>query len=404
MWAKLSFRLKITVIFSLCLTILTVALTALTLVNLRQSITMPMHEYMNVFSGFVYPDSSFIMENITISLPDLDRNSLPLTEEQLEEIISHFPDGVLDGIINPSYLQEQLNMSQLDFRHYSFWIAGLIIIFGSIGAYLVAGIIVKPIKKLSTSISEVESNKLDRQLPPSRNQDEISQLTDSFNGMLNKLHRSFESKQLFAQNASHELKTPLAIIRADLEVLKMTHNPTIDDYEEVIVEIENNAERMIGLVEGLLEMGNSPKVADLIDFEIREVVESIFYDLEGEIKSKQLNVNVIGDFIITAEKILFRQALFNLISNAIRYNVIGGSVVVSIENNQITIEDTGVGIPPDSLERLFDPFYCVDKSRSKKLGGNGLGLAIAKNILDNHHMGIDIHSQVGLGTTITIKV
>jgi len=389
MWAKLSIQLKMTIIFSFCLIVLTVALIALIIINVRQNITTPMHEQINVFSGVSY----------------LNRDLHALTNEEIEELISNFPNDMLGNVRTDSEnLQQQLNTSQLDFLYYSYWIAGLIIVLGSIGAYLISGVIVRPIKELSNSVSEIESSKLDEQLPCSKNHDEISHLIDSFNSMLNKLNRSFESKQLFAQNASHELKTPLALIRADMEVLEMNDNPTMADYEEVFVEVKNSTERMIDLVEGMLAMGKTLTKRDMITIEMRAVFEDILSDLKADILSKQLDIKIKGELSLKGDKTLLRQAFSNLFHNAVRYNVEGGSIHVILSKNQITINDTGIGIPPESIDQLFDPFYRVDNSRSKKLGGNGLGLAITKNILDSHQMSINVQSEVGKGTTTTIQI
>jgi signal transduction histidine kinase len=257
---------------------------------------------------------------------------------------------------------------------------------------------------LSVSVKGIEADKLHERLLLPKSHDEISQLIVTFNGMLDKLHRSFEGKQLFAQNAAHELKTPLTIIRFHMEALEMEDNPTIDDYEEVFIEVKNNTERMIQLVERLLAMHKSPAEADMTVFQGREIFEAVFLNLKEVIQSKNLNIQILGDLTIKGEKMLLGQAFFNLIHNAVRYNVQGGSIIVNMAQNQITIADTGIGVPPESLGQLFDPFYCVDKSRSKKLGGHGLGLAITKNILDAHDMNISISSDTDAGTLITIRI
>ena len=400
MWNRLSFRLKITVIFFASLLVLTVALTALSLMNAQQNITNPMRRNIELFTGIHIPNPQI---NYNESLTNY------LTEEQLEELINLLPEGDLfiqdeSDIQIIDRLQIQLNDTQRNFRQYHYWVVGVVIILGSLMAYWVSGVVVRPIKKLSTSVEEIEADKLNKTLPLPKSHDEISQLTVAFNEMLNKLHRSFESKQLFAQNAAHELKTPLAIIRAHMEALAMDDNPTADDYEEVFIEVKNNTERMIGLVEGLLAMGKRPAEADMILFQGREIFEDIFLDLKDSINDKQLNIQTIGDLTIKGEKTQLLQAFFNLIYNAVRYNINGGNIVVTMTENQITIEDTGIGIPSESIGQLFDPFYCVDKSRSKQLGGNGLGLSITKDILDAHNMNIEITSNVGTGTLITIRI
>jgi len=395
MWNKFSFRIKITVVFTVALMVLTAALTALSLMNARQNITTPMTSNLESFGNDGSYSSHFVVN---------ENEEQFLTEEQLEELAYFHQRVEGSGMIQIGHLQEQLDVAGQNFTQYSLMLAGVVIVLGSLSAHWIAGIIVQPIKKLSTSVREIEADKLNMNLPLPKSHDEISQLTISFNRMLNKLHRSFESKQLFAQNASHELKTPLALIRADMEVLEMNDDPTINDYKEIFVEVKNSTERMIDLVEAMLAMGKNLTETDMAIFDAQDVFEDIFRDLKSDILSRCLEVEIIGKLKLKGEKILLRQAFSNLIHNAVRYSKDEGRIVVVLSENQIIIEDTGVGIPPESIDQLFDPFYRVDNSRSKKLGGNGLGLAITKNILDHHQMGIGIHSQVGIGTTITIKI
>jgi len=425
MWDKLSLRLKITIIFSVCLLVLTVSLTVLSLMNAQQNITTPMQISIGDSTLFLMPSlashndsdgttSIITAEQLQQLLQDLaldndsGSNADYFSAEQLQEIFSILAigsDNESSAILSiVEQLQEQLSTTQRNFRLYSLWVAVAVIILGSLGAYWVAGIVVQPIKKLSTSVEGIEADKLHENLTLPKSQDEISQLTIAFNRMLGKLHRSFESKQLFAQNAAHELKTPLAIINTHMQVLEMDDDPTADDYKEVFVEVKSSTKRMIQLVEGLLAMGKSHSEADMTMFQGREIFEGIFNDLADTIHAKHLKIQTIGHIAIEGDKTLLAQAFFNLIHNAVRYNIEGGSIIVTLSVNQITIKDTGIGIPAESLDLLFDPFYCVDKSRSKKLGGNGLGLAITKNILDAHDMRIDIASEVGAGTCVTIHI
>ena len=391
MWGKFSFRLKITVIFLICLTILTVSLTALSMMNARQNLSNPLELGFRGWVNLEEP-SMIIRDGIeeTVDFP-FDEHIMVMEETDVVRLMV-------------DQFHEQLFAAQRDFRNQSILIAVAVILLGTLGAYWVAGVIVRPIKTLSTSIGKIEADQLGVSLPSPKSRDEISQLTASFNGMLGKLHRSFESKQLFAQNASHELKTPLALIRTEMEVFELSENPTIKDYEELFVEVKNNNERMIDLVEDMLTMGKTLTEADMMIFEARDIFKDIFTNLNDQILSKCLEIEIKGKLKLKGKKTLLTQAFNNLISNAVRYNKEGGSIVVTMSANQITIEDTGIGIPSEAIDQLFDPFYRVDNSRSKKLGGNGLGLAITKNILGHHQMRIDIHSETGRGTTITIKI
>jgi len=416
MWDKLSFRLKITVIFSASLIMLTISLTALSLMNAQQNIANPMHmslmdlEGTELNSDVILINSDGSISNFSTieqlqEVQSIDLESLHnfyISEEEIERLQREHGDAIT--LIPVDQLQAQLNTTQRDFMQYSFWVAGVVVVLGSLGAYLVAGVIVHPIKKLSTSVEGIEADRLDVSLPHPKSNDEISQLTVAFNGMLDKLNHSFKSKQLFAQNAAHELKTPLTIIRANIQALEMDDNPTTDDYEEVFMEVKSSTERMIQLVEGLLAMDKLSDEANMTVFQVAEIFEAIFCDLKDDINSKYLNVQIIGNLTIKGEKTLLSQAFFNLIHNAVRYNTEGGSVIVTLSENQIIIKDTGIGIPTESIGQLFDPFYCVDKSRSKKLGGNGLGLAIAKNILETHQMSINVTSKIGAGTLIAICI
>jgi len=401
MWDKLSFRLKITVIFSLCLTILTIALTVLTIINSHQSITTPMRENMQHTPMLQIPGGSLLVDDEVLNF--LDNNDI----HDVDEIIYNH-SGVLTfeqtGIYRFYELEPVLNISNQNFRHHSFIIAVIVIVVGTIGAYLVAGVIVKPIKQLANSMAEVEAEKLKMTLPVPKSHDEIANLTANFNSMLNNLHRSFESKQLFAQNASHELKTPLTVIRANLESLVIDDNPTNEEFIEVFSEVKTSTERMIGLVEGMLAMGKTPTDVQMTVIDMKDTFNEIFKSLQNDITAKSLTYQINGDLNIKGEEIQIRQAFLNLISNAVRYNKDGGQISVSLSSQQITIDDTGIGIPHESLVHIFDPFYCVDKSRSKKLGGNGLGLAITKNILETHQMHINITSEVGVGTSISIEL
>ncbi|MCL2367103.1 MAG: HAMP domain-containing histidine kinase [Oscillospiraceae bacterium] len=381
--------------------------------NAQQNISNPMQMSIMHFTGIAdimlinddgsvsnFSAAEWSQETLNIDLENM--HDFYISTEELEQLLQEHGDAIT--LIPAAQLQAQLVTTQRDFRQYSLWVAAAIIMLASLGAYWVADVIVRPIKKLSGSVREIDADKLHERLPLPKSHDEISQLTIAFNEMLDTLHRSFESKQLFAQNAAHELKTPLTIIRANMETLEMDDTPTVDDYKEVFGEVKNSTERMINLVEGLLEMGRASSGVGRTVFQAREIFEDIIEDLEETIRIKRLDAKIIGDVTIKGEKTLLRQTFFNLVHNAVRYNVEGGNIAVTLSQHQITIADTGIGIPPESLGQLFDPFYCVDKSRAKKLGGNGLGLAITKHILDAHQMRINVTSKVGAGTLVSIHI
>jgi signal transduction histidine kinase len=218
-----------------------------------------------------------------------------------------------------------------------------------------------------------------------------------------KLNRSFENQRLFAQNAAHELKTPLASIMANIEVLELDEKPTNDEYRELIDIVRVSTQRLIELVKGLLSLNSYIDETQYQSFYVKRPIEMMIDDLHEMIMQKNVDVVITGECELKGDKALIERALFNLIHNAVRYSIDQGKVAITLSTNDIVIEDNGVGIPADCLEEIFQPFFCVDKSRSKKLGGHGLGMTIAKNVFDKHHMEICVFSEVGEGTKIILR-
>ena len=297
----------------------------------------------------------------------------------------------------------ELSQTQRNFQTHSILVAVLAVLFGTFAAYIISGQALKPIKVLAGRIEDVDANNLNRPIDPPKTIDEISRLTHSFNNMLEKLNRSFEMQKLFAQNAAHELKTPLASMRANIEVLELDAKPTEDEYKEVVGVVKDSTERLIGLVEGLLSLTSMSDDAAWQSFGGRELFDEILDELRDDIAEKSLEVSITDDCRLKGDRALLTRAFSNLVHNAVRYNIGGGTVKIKLLADSITIEDSGAGIPAEHLAHIFEPFYCVDQSRSKHLGGHGLGMAIAKNIFDKHHMKLQISSEPGKGTTIIVS-
>ncbi|MCL2703811.1 MAG: HAMP domain-containing histidine kinase [Defluviitaleaceae bacterium] len=241
------------------------------------------------------------------------------------------------------------------------------------------------------------------QIETPKSNDEISRLTRSFNNMLGKLNRSFENQRLFAQNAAHELKTPLASIMANIEVLQLDGEPPADEYKEVIDIVKSDTHQLIELVEGLLSINNMIDEAIWQSFGGKDIFQKIINELKDDIEQKRIRVAITGDCRIKSDKPLLERAFLNLVLNAVRYNVDKGTVNISLSEGSIIIEDSGIGMSDENLGHIFEPFHCADKSRSKKLGGHGLGMSIVKNIFDKHNMEVIISSKLGEGTKIIIN-
>jgi len=379
MWSKMTLRIKITVLATLALSFVAVSITLF-------SFYTPQNHFGNLEEAL---DLELEGSNAII-LQQIDGSPLELPEEL----------AGLEALVNE--MTRAMDESQLMFRRTSIMVAILFVVGGSFGVYLITLKALRPLESLTEKMEKVDENNLTLQIKPPKAEDEVAQLTHTFNSMLEKLNRSFETQKLFAQNAAHEFKTPLAFVRASLDLLQMDEHPTEKDYKETYEIVQQSNERLIELVEGLLSLHCLVDEQRWQTFDGQEMFEEIFNELREEIKQKEITVSISGDCALTGDKILLGRAFANLIHNAIRYNRSNGIVNIILKNGKITIEDSGIGIPAENMPHIFDPFYCVDKSRSKKLGGSGLGMAIAKSILDKHHVGIEIFSQMDEGTKISL--
>ena len=370
MWNKLTLRVKITILTALVLSFVAIGITMLSVFNagqifLRPTLNFLEHGYIEMF---LVP-AEFVSENI----------------------------------LTPNDILSMANEQQLFFLRYSTIIAAVFVLVGTIAAYIISGQVLKPIKSLTEKMENIDANNLSTLIELPKSKDEVSRLTHTFNNMIGKINRSFETQKLFAQNAAHELKTPLSFIRGSIDVLEIDDKPTTEEYQDVVNIVKDSTERLIELVEGLLSLNNSTDEIGWQTFNGKGIFENIINELANDITQKNIEVSVTGDCCIKGDKTLLGRALSNLVHNAVRYNVDNGTVKITLSDNEIIIEDSGVGIPTNNLPHIFEPFYCVDKSRSKKLGGHGLGMTIAKNIFDKHGIDVHIYSELGKGTKIVLK-
>jgi len=372
MWSKVTLRIKITILTAVILTAMCVSLTAISIYN------------SNVF----YEPILFIADKQPINIIVSEQAGVPV-----------FPDANGIKVIDEVFLG-----SRNKFMIQSVISSLIIVLLGTALSYIIAGKTLKPLNNLAGDIEKIDENNLNGYIELSPNGDEVARLTKSFNNMLMKLDSAFQAKKLFASNAAHELKTPLTNILTNIEVMQMDEKPGIDDYEEVIDITKENVERLTVLVQDLLRFNSNQDDGIYESIRTNELFEKIVSDLSGYINEKDIKVTIDGDIDICGEKILLERAFFNLIQNAVKYNKDNGEVKIYAEGDTITIKDNGIGIPLESLPFIFDPFYCVDKSRSRRLGGNGLGLSISKQIFDKFNMEITILSEINKGTKVTVKI
>lgn len=279
----------------------------------------------------------------------------------------------------------------------------IIIAMGSFCIWIICYHALKPLTKLSKNIENISENNLKEKLILREGKDEICQLTLSFNNMLTKLEVAFESQKRFANNVAHELKTPIASIITNIEVFEMDDNPSVNECLETIDVLKEQGERMNNLVKDLLQLNSSYMGDNNEIFSVLEIFYNITYEFRNIIEEKNIELKINGDVNIKGSKALLERAFANIIQNAIKYNRENGSIIISCLREKIIICDTGIGIPNEKLDKIFEPFYCIDTSRSRELGGSGLGLYIVKQIFDKHNMNIYVKSNKE-GTTFEIEV
>ena len=301
-------------------------------------------------------------------------------------------------------LQRALQKGQDMFRITSTLMMAFLVIAGTLLIWWVSGKALKPLQKLSRIIKHLDINQLDQQIQVVESLDEVGDLQTAFNYMLVNIKESYEKQRRFSRNAAHELKTPVAAIRANLEVLNMDENPSYEDYRSFTDIVGRQTEAMASIVQGLRLLSSGENL-NITKFNLYENIQTIILNLDNEIKKKNIKIHIKcadKNLHINADNVLMKQAIFNIIHNAIRYSDENGDIDISINTDSVIVKDYGSGISKENLARIFEPFYCVDSSRSKKLGGSGLGLAITKEILAEHGFNIKVKSEEGHFTEFEI--
>lgn len=301
-------------------------------------------------------------------------------------------------------LQRALKRGQDMFRLTSTLMMAFLVIAGTLLIWWVSGKALKPLQKLSRIIKHLDISQLDQQIQVVESLDEVGDLQTAFNYMLVNIKESYEKQRRFSRNAAHELKTPVAAIRANLEVLNMDENPSYEDYRSFTDIVGRQTEAMASIVQGLRLLSSGENL-NITKFNLYENIQTIILNLDNEIKKKNIKIHIKcadKNLHINADNVLMKQAIFNIIHNAIRYSDENGDIDISINTDSVIVKDYGSGISKENLARIFEPFYCVDSSRSKKLGGSGLGLAITKEILAEHGFNIKVKSEEGHFTEFEI--
>ena len=273
----------------------------------------------------------------------------------------------------------------------------------------VARKVLLPIEVMTEDIKEISSNSLDKRLNVSTAKDELKDLSIAFNGMLDELHEMYDKQSMFVSDASHELRTPIAVIQGYASMLDRWGKSDPEVLSESLIAIKTESENMKELVEKLLFLARADKNRIVLEKELFDI-PGLMTEIVRETEMIAHNHTVVGDIDfdgqLYGDQNSIKQALRVFIDNSIKYTPDGGRVSILLYNEEnnviISIKDTGIGIPKEDIPHIFDRFYRADKSRTKETGGNGLGLSIAKWILDQHHCNVYVDSTVDVGTTTTI--
>ena len=292
------------------------------------------------------------------------------------------------------------------FRATNWYITAAVTLLSGILAYFVSGRALKPLRSFASQVEMVQMNnladmKIDEDVLP-----EFKQLSHSFNQMLERLNTAFAAQRQFTGNAAHELRTPLALMQAQLELFSAEHPAMLPQTAEFLTLLREQTERLTQMTRTLLEMSNLQQVARNERIQLAPMIEEIFTDLAPLSDKRGVTLTAEGDGIMTGSDALIYRLIFNLTENAVKYNRPGGSVRVSVtqepEKLLLRVSDTGCGIPEEHQRSIFQPFFRVDKSRSREYGGAGLGLALVWEIAELHCGSVWVEESSEKGTTIAV--
>ena len=291
-----------------------------------------------------------------------------------------------------------------------------VIVAGSCVAYFLIGHYTKPVQQLSAHMKEIGPDKLSDSIEIEGGGEEIQELVKSFNQMTDQLDEAFAMQRRFSASAAHELRTPIAVLRTKLDVFKKKKREQ-HEYDELVDTMETYIDRLSSIITDLLEFAETSELGEAEDVSLDSVVKTVVDDLESVAQNNMVNVQIdippkaqskAQNLTVKGNTNLLYRALYNLVENAIRYNNEEGSVNITLETRGqegvVIIADTGVGIAPEQRELVFEPFYRVNKSRSREFGGAGIGLSLVKTILKRHGASITVSENNPQGSVFTIRI
>ena len=374
--------------------------------SLQWRLTCIITLYIAVICGcvtmLVYKNGGYYMDSLQEAV-DTRGDDQP---DDAEEIYISIPEDKWDEFANDFSVQVYNNKA--DYRKNSLIISAVLALLGGVATYFISGHALRPIRELSDKIEKVQAQNLADSRIEENQVKELNQLSVSYNRMLERLSDAFEIQRQFTANAAHELRTPLALMQVQLDLYHSNSHPDNDaDTVQMIKMVTEQNDRLNKMVKTLLDMSELQTVGRDDEIILDALVDEVLEDLEPLAEGK--NIRLIGkckDITMVGSDILIYRLVYNLVENAIKYNHSGGQVTVTADRKEnhvyLSVEDTGAGIPEELKERVFEPFFRVDKSRSRELGGVGLGLALVREIVRVHDGSITVKSNPSGGTIFEV--
>ena len=313
-------------------------------------------------------------------------------------------------VLNPkSVVADTVKNTQIEFWIKSLAITLIITLTVSFLMYLIVGYALYPLRELTSQIEDIQAKNLKEPILSKSNSTEIERLTLAFNRLLLRLEETFATQRQFSANAAHELRTPLAVMRTKFEVFEKNKNPDEADYKEAIGMARTQTDRLSHVIDILLEMTELQSAPKSDSISLAEITEEVICDLVSLAEKKNISlIQVGGEARLTGSDTLVYRAIYNLIENAIKYNKEDGKVSVAITEDEdfakVIITDTGSGIVREDWDKIFEPFFRVDKSRSRSMGGAGLGLALVKEIAVRHGGDVKVIESSNKGSSIELSL
>lgn len=326
--------------------------------------------------------------------------------DDTDEIYISIPEDNWDAFANDFSVQVYNNKA--DYRKNSLIISAVLALLGGVATYFISGHALRPIREFSDKIEEVQAQNLADSKLEENKVKELNQLSVSYNKMLGRLSDAFEIQRQFTANAAHELRTPLALMQVQLDSYNSRQHPGSDaETVQTIKMVTEQNDRLSKMVKTLLDMSELQTVGRDETIMVDALVDEVLADLEPLAREKDVELTGNCEAItIVGSDILIYRLVYNLVENAIKYNHPGGQVTVNASRKEkhvcLSVADTGNGIPEELRERVFEPFFRVDKSRSRALGGVGLGLALVHEIVRVHDGNITVRSNPSGGTVFEV--